>query len=539
MLKNNYLLAAITGLLLAGGWPTYGIPILLFVAFIPLIIVEKRIRLSAKKRKGFKAFLMAYLAFVIWNFVTTWWLWYSTVFGMLFAVLVNSLLMAFIFLIYHHVARRLPSKIYLLFLPLIWISFEKFHLNWAFSWPWLNLGNAFSEYTSWIQWYEYTGIFGGSLWVWIVNISLYKVYEKYMATHEKRTLSIGIAKNVLYISIPIILSYIILINYEEPSETVDVVLLQPNVDPYTEKYNQENVETAINLVRMAQKEISEKTDFVIAPETTLADTTPIDQFKFSKEKQVLQSLTQKYPNINILTGVDFYKLYLGQEKKPTKSANKTSRGDWVDFYNAAILINKSDSFQFYIKSKLVVGIETFPFKSILEPILGNIMINLGGTVSARATQKERLVFKSLDGSYNAGPIICYESIYGEFVTGYVRKEANFLAIITNDAWWDNTQGHKQHLSYARLRAIETRRSIARSANTGISALINQKGAIIERLSYEEKGTIAGAISINSKKTFYVQYGDFIARISTMIAILIFLYAFAIKRASKKSLPPIK
>ncbi|NAS29838.1 apolipoprotein N-acyltransferase [Flavobacteriaceae bacterium R38] len=541
MQKNNLVLAAVTGLLLAAGWPIYGIPLLLFVAFVPLIIAEKKIRLSNKRRKGVKVLLAAYLSFLLWNFITTWWLWYSTAFGMFFAILVNSLLMALVFLIYHHVARRLPEKIYLLFLPLIWIAFEKFHLNWAFSWPWLNLGNAFSEYTSWIQWYEYTGTFGGSLWIWVVNIGLFKVYENYHSTKNKKALSTGIAKNILIITIPIISSYIILTNYEEPKEHVDIVLLQPNVDPYLEKFKKgnTNTKTATELIKLAQESIKPETDFIIAPETALAEDSPIDKFNFSQEKLILQSILREYPNTNVLTGIASYRFYR-QEERPNKFANKTPKGNWIDFYNAALLINRTDSTQFYIKSKLVVGVETFPFRSVLEPLLGDIMLDLGGTVSARSTQKERAVFTSSDKKYKAAPVICYESIYGEFVTGYIKKDADFLAIITNDAWWDESQGHKQHLSYARLRAIETRRSIARSANTGISALINQKGDILKSLAYGKKGSIEGTISVNTKKTFYVIYGDYIARIAILISILIVLYAFAIKRTTKKSsLPPVK
>ena len=198
-------------------------------------------------------------------------------------------------------------------------------------------------------------------------------------------------------------------------------------------------------------------------------------------------------------------------------------------YNAAVQLDNTGATQTYIKSKLVVGVENFPFKETLEPILGNIMIDLGGTVLSRATQEERGVFSSMDHAKNAAPIICYESVYGEFVTDYVKNGANFLSIITNDAWWDRTQGHQQHLSYARLRAIETRKSIARSANTGISALINEKGEILKTLDYGTKGVLKGSITINNTKTLYTKYGDFIARIATLLAGFILLFSIARKK----------
>ena len=96
---------------------------------------------------------------------------------MLFAILVNSLLMTIVFSFYKIVSQKINSKLSLLFLVSLWISFEKFHLNWDFSWPWLNLGNVFSEKTSWIQWYEYTGSFGGTLWVLAINIFIYLLID--------------------------------------------------------------------------------------------------------------------------------------------------------------------------------------------------------------------------------------------------------------------------------------------------------------------------------------------------------------------------
>ena len=151
------------------------------------------------------------------------------------------------------------------------------------------------------------------------------------------------------------------------------------------------------------------------------------------------------------------------------------------------------------------------------------MIDLGGTVAMKTTQEEREVLYFED-SLGTAPIICYESVYGEYVTGYVENGANFLSIITNDAWWGDTQGHQQHLSYASLRAIENRRYVARSANTGISAIINSRGDILKTLSYEERGSISGRVGIQNELTFYSKYGDYLARIAQFLALFIFLFS---------------
>ena len=175
---------------------------------------------------------------------------------------------------------------------------------------------------------------------------------------------------------------------------------------------------------------------------------------------------------------------------------------------------------------MVVGVETLPYSDFIMPLFGEYMINLGGTISNRVIQKNRSIFKHPYKGIIAAPVICYESIYGEFNTEFVRLGADFFAIISNDAWWGDTPGHKQLLSITRLRAIENRRAIARSANTGISALINEKGEYIKTLKYGVKGSILGEIPVVKKITFYTKYGDFIARICFLTLILYFLMAFS-------------
>ena len=82
---------------------------------------------------------------------------------------------------------------------------------------------------------------------------------------------------------------------------------------------------------------------------------------------------------------------------------------------------------------------------------------------------------ALGDGVKVAPVICYESIYGDYVSDYVGDGAQWLAVVTNDAWWRNTAGHKQHFSYAKLRAIEQRKWVGRAANTGISGFINPVG----------------------------------------------------------------
>jgi apolipoprotein N-acyltransferase len=163
-------------------------------------------------------------------------------------------------------------------------------------------------------------------------------------------------------------------------------------------------------------------------------------------------------------------------------------------------------------------------------LIQRMAIDLGGITRSHGTQAERDVFVSPQDGNKIAPVICWESVFGEYVTKYVKnKGANMIFIITNDGWWKETPGHRQHNSYARLRAIETRRSIARSANTGISCFINQRGEEISRIGWWQRSALKGNLNANDHITFYVKHGDYIARLSAFLSLLLVLYAIVKRR----------
>ena len=532
-MKKNFFLAILSGSLLAASWVTYGITPLIFIAFVPLLLADSHIRSHYKHTKR-KIFILSYIAFLIWNIVSTWWIWNSTHVGAVLAISINSLLMSLTFLLYHLVAKRSTQKLSLIFLVAIWLSFEKFHLWWDISWPWLNLGNVFSEKITWIQWYEYTGAFGGSLWVWLLNIIFYIAAKDYLTDKNRALLAKRVGIAMLFFAIPVVISYYSYINYSEKGlKTADVVVLQPNIDPYEEKYQFSNESTSEAISYFLLDKLDHKVNFIITPETMLARNILIDELANSAPVNTLKNLFLAFPQVNWVVGVSLLK-FIEDKKDVTAQSNYLAEKDiWYNDYNSAFLLNydyfRSDTLPLYHKSKLVVAVENFPYQHLLKPILGDMLINLGGTVALKTTQSERSVFTGRETFGKAAPIICYETVYGEFVTDYIKKGANFLAILTNDAWWGDTQGYKQLLSYTRLRAIETRRSVARSANTGISAFINGRGDILKALPYRDFNTLRCTIALNEEVTFYVRMGDYIARIAGFLAFFIFLYAIAKKR----------
>ena len=183
-------------------------------------------------------------------------------------------------------------------------------------------------------------------------------------------------------------------------------------------------------------------------------------------------------------------------------------GLYYDSFNAAIQIENSARVAFYHKSLLVPGVEQLPFASILS-FFKPVFAAFGGTTGGYGRQEQPSVFYAQSGM-GVSPVICYESIWGDYVAKSVRQGASFIAIITNDGWWGNTSGKDQHLAYAKLRAIENRRWVARSANTGISAFINQRGDVVQQSQWWTATALKADINLNEEQTFYTRSGDLIA-----------------------------
>ena len=511
--RNSFFLSILSGLMLGISWPTYGFYFLIFIAFTPLIHLIQ----SNKNENIFKLTFFSFVTFMVWNIITTHWLYYATLTGMLFAIIVNSILMSLIVLASLSIWKKLSYKLSIIFFISLWICFEKFHLNWDFSWPWLNLGNVFSENIKIIQWYEYTGVFGGTLWVLISNFVSYNLLKK-LINHE------NFKSDTIYLSviilIPIIVSLIIYTNIDIEEEKIKTVIIQPNIDPYNEKFNRSNDQN-LRYLESILNDVKNRNSLVILPETYFSDGSLISSLNYSTLIEGLKIIRERY-DTEILTGIELYDVF-NDSSRVKKYSNRLENNRWLDLFNASIFI--SEDIDIYKKSKLVVGIEKMPYKNFLEPLLGSLLIDFGGLSYSRGYQDYRTVFKSNTGT-KVAPIICYESIYGEYVSEYVRNGANLLAIITNDGWWNNTEGHKQHLSYARLRSIETRKNIVRSANTGISAVINYRGEILKTIGYEQEGLINKNVGMNDKITFYTKYGDYIFRLCLFFIIIISAFYLA-------------
>ena len=536
-------LSLISSLLLSISWPTYGIPFFIFFAFVPLLLMEQEIsKFSKINKKGWVVFGLTYLAFFIWNVVTTGWLYHAknpdgnnSLLAVAIPVVVNSLLMSLVFHLYYWYKKVRGTYFGLVFFVAIWLSFERFHLNWEFTWPWLNLGNAFSEYPQLIQWYDTIGATGGSFWILLINVFAFYTLRIWQAGRIRKDLVKNISILTAIIVLPLLISIYKYNSYQEkPVGEVTTLLLQPKLDPYTEKYSKDSLQILGELLTLAEENSKTKVDFFIAPETAFPGNGSLSENGFNKSTSIAiaKEFLGKHPQSIFLTGASTHK-FLFDEAETEDYSTEIQEGVWVNSYNSAMQIIPNQEVEVYHKAKLVPGVEIFPYIRYLKPILGDAMLDFGGANSSLGIDKERKVFSNTFNKAKMAPIICYESIYGEYVTDYVKNGANLLAIMTNDSWWDNTEGHKQLLSYARLRAIETRREIVRAANSGISAHINARGDILEDTFYDDRTALLVKANLLEEKSIYSKIGDLISRIAIFVLGFLIIYHFGERIASKK------
>jgi len=535
------LLSLASGLLLSLAWPERGFPALLFIAFVPLLRMEELISSNREKFNRFSVFFWSYPGFLLWNLLTTWWIVNSTGQGAVMAIVLNSMFMSIVFAFYSGTKRRLNNKpAGYLALVCYWVMFEYLHLNWDLNWPWLNLGNGFASYYRWVQWYEYTGAFGGTVWVLVVNVVIFSLLSSEVArwrNGEKKIsklLRISLLRYLaisLFVLLPIAFSYLLYYTYKEKPYPVKAVIVQPNIDPFSEQYVLPPQQVVGRIVRLAQPAIDSTTDILVTPESALQQEMWENDIESFESIRLVRNIIGRYPDLNIILGGSTYYAFRPGEKIPHTARKFTEEDRWYNRYNAAIMVNSHPQIQTYHKSKLTPGVEILPsYRGFAW--LEKFAIDLGGIVGSLGIDSVRRVFQVV-GMPPVGVCICYESIFGEFFAEFVRNGAQVMCIITNDGWWGNTAGHRQHFTFAHLRAIETRRSILRSANTGISAVIDQRGDTHDQTKYWIPAVIKATVNANDKFTFYTWHGDYIAYWLSWLGALLYFGSVAVWLTRKR------
>ena len=517
-IRRNMFLALTSGLLLGQPWSVSSLYFIIFIAWGPLLYLEDEIRQHANP---YAIFNYAFVSFLLWNIIATWWIVKPQVVGAIFIIVANALVQALVFWLASRIRVFLGIPLFIPFV-LIWMGYEYFHLNWDLAWPWLNLGNALATAPKLIQWYEFTGVRGGTLWIILVNFAAYKVFATYREKGPGFVVPIGALTAVLII-FPAMGSYFIFKNVEESGESVPFALIQPNLDPYTEKFDPQNYEQHVQaFFNTADALVDDNTRYLFGPETLIVKQIDERNPTASKHYRDLLQFRKKYPQLNILLGVHSFQK-LGAQDIPPGSRFNREENFYYEAFNTALFLPAGAGAQprFYHKTRLVPLFERMPFVQYLG-FLGKYSLELGGYTGTYSNRQANSTFAVPEAGITILPIVCYESIFGPYCSRSLPAEKGFICMITNDGWWKNTPGYRHHFNFSPVRAIENRRDFVRVANTGISALIDARGMVVAHTAWWEKATLKGEVQLRSGRTFFARHGDYMGRIALVLGGLLIL-----------------
>lgn len=554
--------AALSGVLWALAWPAVGgITFLAFVAWLPLLHAERlHDKRTAAHTRAFVPYVL--LAVFIWNATCSWWFFgvneplATRMVSGLAPMSVNSLLMLIPWWLKRVTRRMAGGRVAAIAFITYWLAIERLHHGWDLQWPWFSIGNVFGTQPHWIQWYEVTGMLGGSLWVLLVTFFLHRAIIAWKVARRPVLFNASVAAVLLVVPPSVSIWRFNNIRTDD-GPAIEAVVVQPNIDPYSEKFGgMDPMRQLDRMLALARQVITDSTALVVFPETALQEGATVDMsgpepvYKGLWENAIdqarstiqLQRFQDRYPRTALLTGMSADELF-PRGAVPLPAARPLFREEglppgeqrWYTAYNAALFIPAQGPVEVYNKSKLVAGVELMPFESVLGQ-LDALSVDLGGVSGSLGKQEEREVLLDPSSGIKLVPAICYESVFGEHVAAHVRNGGNLIAVITNDAWWGDTPGYRQHLTFSAIRAIETRRDVVRSANTGISCFVDRKGLIHQPTAWWVPTAERRTVHLNDELTFFVRHGDVVGRGAVVLSILSLIVSLGIRLNGRRADP---
>ncbi len=441
---------------------------------------------------------VSYAGLLLWNIITTYWLMFATVAGGIAAILANSAIMTLpLMVIWHLRHRRLPTALNAVLVPAVWLTYEFLHFRWDLSWPWLSLGNAFATAPWLVQYIAVTGMLGITFWIVLLAWLIYRN-------------AAGSILLLILLAPPVgsLLYYII--HEPEPSGHLEVAIMQPNYDSYLHLSGYPDAITPLEeLLELTSEAITPDTRIVFWPENSI-EALIIQDYPGQADRLIFDHVRRW--DIPLVAGASFLRRYDEGSEPPVIRGHYGNKP--FNIYNSALGFYPDGTIDFYLKAKLVPMVERVPFvhalsrMDLLDWVDWNELAMFG-----RGRQTDMF---DVDG-HSVPALICYDSVYPDWVRRFVDQGAAFLVVITNDGWWGHTSGHIQHYEYARLRAVETGRTVLRSANNGLSGVIRANGDIAVKTEYWTRDRFTYSVPVYEGKTFYVRYGDWIGWICLLLS----------------------
>ena len=494
---SKWKLSVLSGILIGLSYPPSPLGILAWFGLVPLI----HILLNTSIVNSMK---WSFITGIIVNVITVYWFGLNSGAGLVPAII--SMIAAILYLSifwmllgflssWHHKMTGYGLSL----LPLLWVSIEYLRSFGPLSFPWINLALTQTFSLPLIQIADVTGSMGISFWIVVLNVIIYIAINS--KSVEKNILSIG----ALLLLVIFLLGFfrISSIQNRYTENEVRVAIVQPNIDPnlkWEQNFRDRIFNTMDSLHNVA---IKLDPDFILWPEAALPTYLRIN---YSNRRSILQKV--KKSNIPLLTGT------------PDRIKGRDNQ---IDYYNAAMFIKPDGSTKMYYKMHLVPFAESIPLSNYFS-VLKKLNFGQANFTSG----SEYTIFKVKNIPF--ANLICYESSIPKLARKFVNLGAKFITIETNDSWCGHSSGVYQHFEIAKLRAVENRIPIARSANTGISALILPTGKVNKKIPFDEQEIFIANMPIRNISSFYTKYGDWFALICTLISVITILFIWFQKRS---------
>ncbi len=530
------MLLVLSGILLGMAYPPNPVGLLGSIGLVPLLIALERTR-SIRT-----AMRWSYVTMLLFSAISSWWIgsWQARadkflMISCVLLIIIHPLFFVLPMVLYKWVRNRTSRYVALLFLPFLWCAGEYLHALGDASYPWLTLGNTQTYNLYYIQFIEFTGIWGLSFLLLLQNVvfggMLLALDEG--ETAQRRVFRIGGGLLALTLVPPFIYGFIALGQAESArppkSSMLTVTVVQPNVDPW-EKWNTADTTDHIRLsgdLSLAAKR-KKPADMYLWVETAVPQ--PVTMPGYEGEYQRWRAMVDSI-GVPVLTGFPDYVEYHDRASTPPsskKSIRAVGNGFDTLFYDhfnsAGLFVPHRGLVGAYHKMQLVPFGERIPFVDNFPWLISMLSWDVGISTWGKGTSIATMRVPFGDTSTLAASVVCFESVYPNMVRKFVDSGANFLTIITNDGWYMGTPGPLQHERFAIMRAIETRRSIARAANTGISGFVTPYGALVNETEENQRTTTTASIELRDDRTLYVRWGDWWPQLCLVVTVAMVGYA---------------
>ena len=485
--RRSLLLCFSSGLLLALSFPPLRTGFLAYVGLVPLLfLLDHDHRTSAVLKYGCLTgffFSLGSLYWIAWDTEPGLFVIVPATVAVALILSLYSMLFAFCFAF----LRWRVGQCALLAVPFLWTAIEYLRSLGALAFPWTSLAYTQTYYLPFIQFASFTSAYGVSFWVIALNVALYLWIKKGLRRRYSALILMVLGALFFF---PYVHGQKVM-SERTTNSVLRAALIQGNVDPrvkWDERYRGHNVDV---YVRMTERGVDERVELVIWPETAL----PVHVAHEKEYRRTVQNLADSL-DVPILTGAPHYTFH---------------QKEGYLFHNSAFLFTPGDErLREYSKIHLVPFSERMPFKRIF-PFLDRF--NFGQADFSPGT--EYTLFEIGEGRFAV--LICFESIFPELVREFVRRGADFLVVITNDAWFGKTSSPYQHARIAIFRAIENRIGLARCANTGVSMFVDPFGRVTKETELFTRTAVCGEVSFADGETFYTRHGNVFSQACVLVS----------------------